>query len=119
MSAYTMINFKMNNNEDVMKAAEIMREVVSSRSIESEQQRKSFISCIKVEDSEVTANGYSFLSNTFCEIVPQIMMEIARYNFGAAKMFAGHYSESCGYEAEFEGRIFKNGKFRMRFHEHE
>ncbi len=119
MSAYTMVNFKMNNNEDAMKAAEIMKNVVSSRSIESEQQRESFISCIKVENSEVTANGYSFLSNTFCEIIPQIMMEIARWNFGAVKMFAGHYSESCGYEAEFEGRIFKNGKFRMSFHEHE
>ena len=119
MSAYTMMNFKMNNNEDAMKAAEIVKNVVSNRATEYAKQAEAFISCIKVEENEVKANGYSFRSYSFCEIIPQIMMEIARYNFGAVKMFAGHYSESCGYVAEFNGRIFKNGNFRMNFREHE
>ena len=114
-----MMNIKMNNNEDAMKAAEIVKKVVCSRASEYAKQAEAFISCIKVEESEVTADSYSFLSYSFCEIIPQIMMEIARYNFGASKMFAGHYSESCGYEAEFKGQIFKNGNFRMNFREHE
>ena len=114
-----MINFKMNDNASAMKAAEIMKNVVSTKAEEYGKQAEVFISHIKVEKNEVTANGYSFLSYSFCEIIPQIMMEIARYNFGAVKMFAGHYSESCGYEAEFNGRVFKNGNFRMKFREHE
>ena len=79
-----------------------------------------FVAGIEVEEKTVKVDeNYSLMSNTFCEWIPQIMMAIARCGFGAITMEAWFVSESCGYEAEFSGRVFKNGKFRMNFNEHD
>ena len=119
MSAYTIINFNMNNNDAAVKTTEIIKRVAAKRTPEFETEIEAFTSSLKIEENVITGESDSLSSNTFCELIPQIMMEIARYNFGVSTMTAVHVSCSCGYEAVFNGRIFKNGKFRMSFHEHE
>ncbi len=120
MEEYTNIKFDMNSNEDANKVADIMKEIASKRAPEYESELEDFIAGIVVDGNTVKVEDcYSLMSNTFCEIIPQIMMAIARCSFGPITMDAWFYSCNCGYEAEFNGRIFKSGKFRMSFNEHE
>lgn len=120
MTASTDFIIKMNNNEDANKAAAIMKRIASRRAPETPNEMNNFIAGIVVEGNTVKVeDNYSLMSQTFCEMIPQIMMDIARFDFGAITMEAWYCSYNCGYEAEFIGRVFKNGKFRMSFHEHE
>ena len=120
MTASTDFIIKMNNNEDAIKAAAIMERIASNRAPETPNEMSRFIEGIVIDGNNVKVeDNYSLMSCTFCELIPQIMMEIARYNFGAITMEAWYCSYNCGYEAEFSGRVFKNGKFRMSFKEHE
>ncbi len=120
MTATTNIIINMNNKEDANKAAEIMKETASKRTPETLNEINNFISGITVKDNSVIVDeSYSLMSNTFCELIPQIMMNIVRHGFGAITMEAWFTSYSCGYEAEFTGKVFKSGKYRMTFKEHE
>ena len=120
MEEYTNIKFNMNSNEDANTVADIIKEVSSKREPESPNELKHFIADIEVKENVVIVeDSCSLFSNTFCEMIPQIMIDIARRNFGPITMNAWFYSCNCGYEAEISGQIFKNGKFKMSFNEHE
>ena len=119
MSAYTTINLKLDNTTDAMNAAEIMKDVASVFDGDCGSQIEAFISCIRRENNEVNVNGFSLLSNTFRELIPQIMSELSKHNLGAITLTADFCSYSCGYEAFFDGRISKTGKLKMSFEEHD
>ena len=120
MSASIDLEFKMNNNDDANKAAAIMKEIASERTPEYPKEIEKFIAGITVEDNIVKMeDNYSLMSNTFSELIPHIMEEIAKNNFGAITMEAWFTSYSCSYEAECKGRVFKNGNFRLKFSVHE
>ena len=120
MEEYTNIKFNMNSNEDANTVADIIKEVASKREPESPNELKHFIADIEVKENVVIVeDSCSLFSNTFCEMIPQIMIDIARRSFGPITMNAWFYSCNCGYEAEISGQIFKNGKFKMSFNDHE
>lgn len=119
MSAYTNIRFRLNSPKDAERANQILQSTAAKRTPEFGDEIKSFISNIEVEGNEIDGTSYSLSSNTFCELIPQIMMQIARCNFGTITMDAAHCSCSGGYEAVFNGRTFKNGSFRLTFKENE
>ncbi len=116
MSATVNFIANMNNNEDANKVAVIMKEVASMRTPEYPKEIIKFMDGIVVDGNTVKIeDNYSLMSATFCELISQIMKEIARHSFGAITMDAWYTSYNCGYEADFCGRVFKNGKFRMSF----
>ena len=111
---------KMNNVEDANKAVSIIKEVVAKRTPEYPTEISKFIADITIEGNNVVIDeSYSLMSNTFCELMPRIMWEIGKYNFGAITMDAWFTSSNCGYEADISARVFKNGKLRISFSEHE
>ena len=119
-SATTDFIINLNNNNDANKVASIMKEVASRRIPEYENEISKFIAGITVDGNKVMVEeNYSLMSCTFCELVPQIMMAIAMNHLGEIYMEAWFTSYNCGYEAEFIGRVYKNGKFKMSFNEHE
>ena len=119
-SDYTDMIIRMNNSEDAKKAASIMKEVASSRTPVYETEIVKFVNDIIIDGNDVKVDiSYSLISETFCELIPQIMRMISRYNFGAITMDAFYTSSISGYEVEISGRVFKNGNFRMSFSEHE
>ncbi len=120
MSSRTNLYINLNNNDDANKVASIMKRMAAERIPDYPTEIDKFVAGIEVEEKTVKIEeNYSLMSNTFCEWIPQIMMEIARGDFGAITMDAWYVSENCSYEAEFSGRVFKNHKFRMSFNEHD
>ena len=120
MSASTEFVIRMNSENDANRAVSIIKEVASKRVPEYPTEIDRFVNGIKVNSNNVELlENYSLTCNSFCEWIPQIMMEIARWDFGTITMEAWHFSESCGYVGHFEGRVFKNGKFRMSFSQHD
>lgn len=120
MSAYINFIANLNSTEDANKVAMIVKEVSSRRTPDYPTEIVKFIEGIVVDGNTVKIeDNYSLMCPTFRELIPQIMIEIARNNFGAITMDAWFTSESCGYEADLSGRVFKNGKLRMNFFEHE
>ena len=120
MSATTNMTIKLNNNTDANKAAAIMKEVASKVTPDYPTEISKFVADITVEDCTVKVEeSYSLMSCTFCDMIPQIMRAIAKNGFGPITMEAWFTSFSSDYEAEFSGRVYKNGKFTMTFSEHD
>ena len=120
MSASTDFVINMNSAEDANKVVSIMKNIAAQRTPDYPTEIEKFIADITVEGSTVKVeDSYSLMSPTFREMGFQIMTEIGRHNFGAFTMQAWFTSYNCGYEAEFSGRAFKNGKYRISFSEHE
>ena len=119
-SASTDFVIKMNSVEDANKVVAIMKETAAERTPEYPTEISKFIEGIIVDGTTVKVeDSCSLMSNTFCELTYAIMRRIGRYNFGAITMDAWFTSFNCGYEADFRGRVFKNGKLRISFSEHE
>ena len=119
-SAYTDFIIKTNSAQDANKVVSIIKCVASERTPEYPNEITKFIDDISVDNTTVKVEySYSIMDSTFCELVPQIMRRIARYDLREITMDAWFTSCNCGYEAEFSGRIFKNGKLRISFQEHE
>ncbi len=120
MSAYMNLFINLNKKSDAKKVVTIIKDMAAKRTPDYPSEIDKFVAGIEIDGNTVKVEyNYSLMSNTFCEWIPQIMMEIARRNFGEVTMEAWFVSENCSYEAEFSGRIFKNHKFRMSFSEHE
>ena len=120
MSAYIDISIKANSNEDANKATSIMKETASKRTPEYPTEIEKFIADITVDGNTVKVDeSYSLMSDTFSELIPQIMRNIADHGIKAITMEAWFTSLNCGYEAEFCGRVFKNGNCRTSFKEFE
>ena len=120
MSASMDFIVKTNNEKEANLVVSIIKDMAAKRIPEYPSEIDQFVAGIKVNYNVVEVKySYSLTSNTFCEWIPQIMLRISRCDIGAITMDAGFFSESCGYEARFSGRIFKNHKFRMDFTEHE
>lgn len=118
--ASTEITIKMNCVEDANKAVSIMKEIASKRTPDYPNEISKFLDDIVIDDTTVKVEeSYSLMSNTFCELIYEIMRIIAKYNFGPITMDAWYDSYDSGYEASFSGRVYKNGKFKLSFSEHE
>ena len=118
MEAYTNITIKVETEEQAIKVANIMKRIASERTPEFKAELTTFIFDIKINENVVEINdSCSLISNTFCEMVPQIMFAIGRYDFGRISMDAYYYSCNCGYEATCIGRRFKNGNIRISLKE--
>lgn len=119
-SAYTNFVIKMNNREDANRVAAIMKEITSRRTPDYPTENDKFIEGIVIDGKEVRLeDNFSLTSNSFRELIPQIMTDIAGHSFVSIKMEAWYTSCNCGYEAEYLGRISKSGEFTMSFNEHD
>ena len=120
MSSTTSFYANMNSENDATRVASIVKRMAANRTPDYPTEIERFVAGIEIDGNTLKIeNSYSLMCCTFCEWIPQIMMEIAMWDFGAFTMEAWHESESCGYEAQCNGRVFKNGKFRMSFYQHE
>lgn len=116
MSTSINLLIKMNNNRDAMSAAGIITAIASKRVPESPNEIKKFLDGVVVKGHTVTVtDNYSLMSCTFRELIPQIMTELAKCQFGSISMNAFCQSFSCGYEAEFNGLIEKNGELKTSY----
>lgn len=116
MNATINLLIKMNSNKDATSAVSVITEIALKRTPESPNEINNFLDGIVVEGSTITArDNYSLMSCTFRELIPQIMTELARYNFGSICMDACYQSYNCGYEAVFKGLILKSGKCKTSF----
>ena len=120
MEAYTNMTITMETKENAIKAAEIIKSIATSRIPEFATELTTFISDIAIKENVVEViDSCSLTSNTFCEMMPQIMHSIGRWDFGRITMDAYYCSCNCGYEASCTGKCFKNGKTRVTLAEHE
>ena len=118
MEAYTNITIKMETNEFAHKAVEIIEDIAANRTPVFETELSTFIADIEIKENIIDVDSScSLMSETFCEMVPQIMRTIGRHNFGKVTMNAYYFSCNCGYEANCTGKRFKNGKVRVTLEE--
>ncbi|MBO5521186.1 MAG: hypothetical protein J5973_05895, partial [Eubacterium sp.] len=96
MSAITNINIRLNNNEEAVKAVEILRDVAESVTPISPNEIKNLLSDVIVDGrSVVVTDNYSLYSWTFNELIPQIIDEFIRCNFRAITFDAWFVSCNC------------------------
>ena len=119
-SATTNLTIITNSVEDANRAVAIIKDVVAERTPDYPKELDKFIADIVVDGNTVKIEeSYSLMSNTFCELIPQIIRRITKYDFGAFTAEAWYTSFNSDYEAEFSARVLKNGKLKISFSEHE
>ena len=120
MEAYTNLTITMETKEQANRAVEIMKQVAAERTPFFETELTTFISDIEIKENIIEVDSScSLMSETFCEMMPQIMRAIGRSGFGRIKMDSYYFSCNCGYEVSCSGRSFKNGTVRVSLIEKE
>ena len=120
MEAYTNITITMETKEQAVKAVEIIKDIATNRTPEFETELTTFIEDIEIKENVVEVDSScSLMSNTFCEMMPQIMRSFGWHDLGKVRMNAYYFSCNCGYEANCTGKRFKNGKVRVTLEESE
>ena len=120
MEAYTNMTITMETKEHAIKAVEIIENIAADRTPEFETELTTFIEDIEIKESVIEVDSScSLMSNTFCEMMPQIIRSIGLYDFGKITMNAYYFSCNCGYTANCTGKRFKNGKVRVALEESE
>ena len=119
-SATTNLSIVLNSVDDANRAVVFIKDVVAERTPDYPNELDKFIADIVVDGNTVKVEeSYSLMSNTFCELVPQIIRRIAKNDFGAFTAEAWYTSFNSDYEAEFSAKVFKNGKLKINFSEHD
>ena len=114
MEAYTNMTITMETKEQAIKAVEIIENIAADRTPYFETELTTFIQDIEIKENVIEVDSScSLMSETFCEMMPQIMRAIGWSGFGRIKMDAYYFSCNCGYKSSCTGKCFKNGKVRV------
>ena len=114
MNAYTTLTIMVENNEQTSLAVTMIKRIVEARIPEYDTELETFISDIHTNDNTISVNASCSLTcNTFCEMIPQIMIVLARHGFGKHEMTAAFTSKDRVYHVTCTGRRFQNGRIRI------
>ncbi len=116
MEIYTNMRINFNDEEAAKKAEPIIKDyVMKEAKMAYEEWRSDFAEEIKVNGCQVIAEDVMvFIDEDFKEVMEGIAYRLWKEDL-PFNLYSWLVSCNCGYEAEVDARLYKNGSFRTTY----